>query len=109
VGTETTMNHTTRAQQHVNKQSIPTGTPLSNQSNSSSTILGLLPAVTPTNITKIPDPKEVINLISSGSNDDGTHLEEDDTTHLEDGDKKTDLDDSSLGRLPLTSEFGNFP
>jgi hypothetical protein len=23
--------------------------------------------------------------------------------------KKTDLDDSSLDRLPLTSEFGNFP
>jgi hypothetical protein len=59
--------------------------------------------------TKIPDPKEAIGLISSGSNDDKTHLKDDDATHLEDDDEKTDLDDSSSDRLPLTSELGNFP
>jgi hypothetical protein len=59
--------------------------------------------------TKIPDPKEVINLISYGSDDDTTHLKHDDATHLEDDDKKTDLDDSSSDMLPLTPEFENWP
>jgi hypothetical protein len=82
--------------------------PRPDQSNSVSTILGV-PYVTPTKSMKLPDPKEVIDLISSGSNDDGTQLEEDDDTHLEDDNRKTDLDDSSSDRLPLTCEFENLP
>jgi hypothetical protein len=82
--------------------------PRPDQSNSSSTIPGV-PYVTPTKSMKLPDPKEVIDLISSGSNNDETQLEEDDDTHLEDDDEKTDVDDSSSDRLPLTFEFENLP
>jgi hypothetical protein len=53
-----------------------------NQSNSLSTILGL-PYISPMKSTKMPDQKEVIDLINSGSNDEATHLEDDEATHLE--------------------------
>jgi hypothetical protein len=77
--------------------------PRPDQSRSSSTILGVPAYVTPTKSMKLPDPKEVIDLISSGSDDDETQLEEND-------DKKTDLDNSrSSDRLPLTCEFENMP